>query len=57
MVYRQRRETYEKMTVERVRLVPEEAVLGGCKTSTTSSAFATRGSGCVTSSCVNNANS
>jgi hypothetical protein len=32
MAERQRREAYVKMTIERVRLVPEEAVLGGCKT-------------------------
>jgi len=41
------------MAVESVQLVPEEAVLGGCKLSDTTSAPSGGGIGCSLNSCVN----
>jgi hypothetical protein len=50
---------YVKPQVEQVSLVPTEAVLGGCKTSTTQNARNTTDDiyGCSTVSCVSDANS
>ena len=48
---------YVKPVVEKVSLVPNEAVLGGCKTLSTGSAEYEALDGCAAASCVTDANS
>jgi hypothetical protein len=54
---KQRRETYVTMKIEKVRLVPEEAVLGGCKTESAGQTGQGQTGNCETASCVSNATS
>ena len=47
------RKPYRKPVIQQVKLVPEEAVLGGCKTASAGGGINLVGSGnCVTASCV-----
>jgi hypothetical protein len=43
---------YHKPRLEKVSLVPQEAVLGGCKTTTGGGSHANPGTSCVQASCV-----
>ena len=52
-----RKKLYRKPQIQQVKLVPEEAVLGGCKTATTATASVSQGTGCSQSSCVDNGTS
>ena len=52
MSEKQRKKAYVKMKVEKVRLVPQEAVLGICKTHSSGGGLGLDGPGnCVTNSC------
>jgi len=54
MVAENRREPYVKMRIEKVHLVMEEAVLGGCKTSTLDSGAHPNGQlTCASRGCLN----
>lgn len=46
------KKTYVKPTIEGVYLLPDEAVLGGCKMSDTLSAPDQGGTGCETNACI-----
>jgi len=46
------KKTYVKPAIEGVYLLPDEAVLGGCKMSDTQSAPSLERTGCETSNCV-----
>ena len=56
MAEKQHREPYVKMRIEAVRLVPQEAVLGGCKTSTTANGQGSGQEGCFQGGCPDNQN-
>lgn len=57
MAESQPRQIYTKMRIEKVRLVPEEAALGGCKTDNTLNDGAGIGSNCEADGCVSNISS
>jgi hypothetical protein len=52
MSEKQRKKAYVKMKIEKVRLVPQEAVLGICKTESYGGGLGLGGAGnCVTNGC------
>jgi len=51
-----RKKFYSKPQIQQVKLVPEEAVLGGCKVADTGGGIGSTTS-CTTNSCVNNGTS